>query len=114
MNSFEALKSEILLKPQGALGVLTAPRLGLALQIANAMCQITGVRFVGTLSCPGQISLVIAGEVGAVRAALMDGQKMAGDAHEEASIATIVRPETQLVNWLEAVLGGGVPGRGAV
>ncbi len=114
MTTFKSIRKK-LTGDYWALGMLTVPALATALEVTDIMLKHSdSISLIGILTRPHHISVVIAGEPGYVRSALAAASQTLGGERVEISQVFVVRPHEQLLDWLEAVLGGHIPGFGTL
>jgi ethanolamine utilization protein EutM len=91
----------------GALGMIETRGLVSAIEAADAMVKAANVDLVGKASVgAGLITVIVRGDVGAVKAATDAGAMAAERVGEVVSVHVIPRPHPELVSLLNS-LGGG-------
>src|SRR4051794_30224304 len=91
----------------GALGLIETRGLVSAIEAADAMVKSANVDLVGKAQAGGGlITVIVRGDVGAVKAATDAGAMAAGRVGEVVSVHVIARPHPELVAMLSSFAGG--------
>jgi Carbon dioxide concentrating mechanism/carboxysome shell protein len=86
---------------KSALGMIETRGLTAAIEAADAMLKAAGVELVGTEKIgSGLVSVLVQGEVGAVKAAVEAGEEAASRLGELVAVHVIARPHTDVENIL--------------
>lgn len=94
--------------PRGALGLIETKGLVGAIEAADAMVKAANVRLVGREQIGGGlVTVMVRGDVGAVKAATDAGAVAAGKVGEVISVHVIPRPHDEV----ELILGDQVPAK---
>lgn len=91
-------------KIMSAIGMIETRGLTAAIEAADAMLKAADVELVGTEKIgSGLVTVIIKGEVGAVKAATESGQEAASRLGELVAVHVIPRPHADIVKILPAI-----------
>jgi len=104
-TSKPAVKKEEKRMAQEALGMVETRGLVAAIEAADAMCKAANVTLVGTEKIgSGLVTVMVRGDVGAVKASVESGANSAGRFGELVATHVIPRPHTDVESILPKVL----------
>jgi len=105
MKDFKKIR-EVLSGTQGALAILSAPSLMIALEVINILLRSSDqIHLVGILPEQGdQTTVLMAGEVGFIRHATNALKQESGNEIGQVTHAIIMRPHEQLLDWIERAI----------
>ena len=103
-SSEQSIKKEKVKMVQQALGMIETRGLVAAIEAADAMLKAANVELVGTEKIgSGLVSVMVRGDVGAVKAAVETGAAAAGNLGEVIATHVIPRPHTDVEKILPAM-----------
>ena len=104
VKEVKEIKTEVVKMTQEALGMVETRGLVAAIEAADAMVKAANVKLIGTEKIgSGLVSVMVRGDVGAVKAATEAGSSAAGKLGELVAVHVIPRPHADVEKILPAL-----------